>query len=57
MTFNIKRFAAPIGSPALVASLTAAPADACGRKHWKGADGGPVHGGYKHWKHARHELK
>ena len=56
MTFNIKRFAALIGSLALVASLTAAPADACGRKHWKGADGGPVHG-YKHWKHARHELK
>jgi hypothetical protein len=56
MTLNIKRFAALIGSLALAASLAAAPADACGRKHWKGADGGPVHG-YKHWKHARAELK
>ena len=49
-------FAALIGNLALAASLAAAPADACGRKHWKGADGGPVHG-YKHWRHARAELK
>jgi hypothetical protein len=52
MTLSIKRFSALIATLAFVASLAAAPADACGRKHWKGADGGPVHG-YKHWKRAR----
>ncbi len=57
MTLNTKGFAALIASLALVASFTAAPADACGwKKHWKGADAGAVHG-YKHWKHRRAELK
>lgn len=56
MTLNTKGFAALIGSLALVASLAAAPADACWRKHWKGADAGAVHG-WKHWKHPRAELK
>jgi hypothetical protein len=56
MTLNTKGFAALIASLALIAGLAAAPADACGRKHWKGADGGPVHG-YKHWKHHKAELK
>jgi hypothetical protein len=56
MTLNTKGFAALIAGLALVAGLAVTPADACGRKHWKGADGGSVHG-YKHWRHHRAELK
>jgi hypothetical protein len=56
MTISAKGFAVLIASLALLTSLAAAPADACGRKHWRGADGGPVHG-YKHWKHHRADLK
>ena len=58
MMLNFKGFAALIGSLVLAASLTAAPADACGWKkaHWKGGDGAAVHGWKhrKHWKHAKY---
>ena len=56
MTISAKAFAAVIASFVLVAGLAASTADACGWKHWRGADGGPVHG-YKHWRHAHAELK
>jgi hypothetical protein len=56
MTLNTKGFTALVASLALVTGLAVAPADACRRKHWRGADAGAIHG-YKHWKHHRAELK
>ncbi len=50
MTLNIKSFAVLFGTLAMLASLVAAPAEACGRKHWRGADAGAVYG----WHHRHH---
>jgi hypothetical protein len=56
MMFNFKTFVALIGSLVLAASLTAAPADACGWKRAHGGDGAAVQGWKhrKHWKHAKY---
>jgi hypothetical protein len=54
MTLSIKSFAVLFGTLAMLASLVAVPADACGRKHWRGADGGAVYGW--HHRHHRHHM-
>ena len=51
MSLNIKSFAVLFGTLAMLGSLVAAPADACGRKHWRGADGGAVYGWHHHHRH------
>ncbi len=42
MTLKIKSFAVLFGTLAMLANVVAAPADACGRKHWRGANAGTV---------------
>jgi hypothetical protein len=55
MTLTIKSFAVLFGTLAMLGSLVTAPADACGRKHWRGADGGTVYG-WQHHSHHRHHM-
>jgi hypothetical protein len=50
MTLNLKGLAALVGGLVLATAFTAAPADACWKRHYKSADGGAVYG----WKHKRH---
>jgi hypothetical protein len=54
MTISAKVFAAIIASFVLVAGVTAPQAGACGKKHWRGADAGPVY--YKHHRHWKHRT-
>jgi hypothetical protein len=49
MTTSARVFAAIIASFMLVAGMAASQASACGKKHWRGADAGPVY--YRHHKH------
>ena len=53
MNSQCQEFCYTFGTLAMLASLVAAPADACGRKHWRGADAGTVYG----WHHHRHHME
>jgi hypothetical protein len=55
MTLTMKSFAVLFATFAMLGSLVTAPADACGRKHWRGADGGTVYG-WQHHRHHRHHM-